>query len=90
VVPPRIALPAVLLHSASDDYNFGTEMLVAKYVARLHAANSGDRPVVWVRAPGGHRWLHSLSPAWAATVTSFLMWQTGVPRFQPPPPARNP
>ncbi|MBC7894029.1 MAG: S9 family peptidase [Cytophagaceae bacterium] len=85
VVPSRLTLPAVLLHSANDDYNFGTEMLVAKHVARLQAANAGDRPVVWVRATGGHRWLSSLSPTWAATVTSFLLWQTGVPRFQPTP-----
>ncbi len=87
MVPPRIALPAVLLHSASDDYNFGTEMLVAKFVARLQAANSGERPVIWVRATGGHRWLASLSPEWAATVASFLLWQTGAPHFQPPTPA---
>jgi hypothetical protein len=79
VVPPSIALPAVLLHSANDDYNFGTEMLVAKYVPRLQAANSGERPVLWVRAAGGHRWLSSLSPEGAATVASFLLWQTGVP-----------
>jgi hypothetical protein len=90
-VPPRVALPAVLLHSANDDYNFGTEMLVAKYVARLQAANSGNRPVVWVRAAGGHRWLASLSPTWAGTVASFLLWQTGDPRYQPAaPPVRTP
>ena len=41
VIPPRIALPSVLVHSASDDYNFDTEMLVAKYVARsLHDADT--------------------------------------------------
>ena len=82
-VPPRVALPAMLIHSATDDYNFGTEMLVAKYVARLQAANSGDRPVVWVRTAGGHRWLSSLSPMWAAQVASFLLWQTADARFQP-------
>lgn len=87
VVPPRIALPTMLVHTANDDYNFGTEMLVAKYVARLQAANSGARPVVWVRTSGGHRWLSSLSPQWAATVASFLLWQTGAPGFQP---ARGP
>jgi hypothetical protein len=68
-----------------------SEMLVAKFVARLQAENSGDRPVVWVRASGGHRWLASLSPEWAATVASFLLWQTGAPRFQPPtPPVKTP
>lgn len=82
-VPARAALPAMLVHSARDDYNFGTEMLVAKYVARLQAANGGTRPVVWVRTPGGHRWLRSLSSQWAATVASFLLWHTGDARFQP-------
>jgi protease II len=84
-VPPRIARPGMLVHSASDAYNFGTEMLVAKFVARLQAANTGARPVVWVRAGGGLRWPHFLSPEWAATVTSFLLWQTDDPRYQPPP-----
>lgn len=83
VTPARIALPAMLVHSARDDYNFGTEMLVGKWVARLQAANAGDRPVAWVRTAGGHRWLASLSPEWAATVASFLLWQLGDPRYQP-------
>lgn len=83
VVPAAVALPAMLLHSAKDDYNFGTEMLVAKYVARLQAANSGTRPVIWARTTGGHRWLYSLSPEWAATVASFLLWQTREAQFQP-------
>jgi hypothetical protein len=83
-VPARIALPAMLLHSATEDYNFGTEMLVAKHVARLQAANAGERPVVWVRTGGGHRWLRFLSPAWAAAQTSFLLWQTADPAYQPP------
>jgi prolyl oligopeptidase len=82
-VPARLAHPAMLVHSARDDYNFGTEMLVAKYVARLQAANAGARPVVWVRTGGGHRWLRFLSPEWAATQTAFLLWQLGDPRFQP-------
>ena len=82
-VPVRVNHPAMLIHSARDDYNFGTEMLVAKYVARLQAANSGDRPVTWVRTEGGHRWLSSLSPEWAARQTAFLLWQLGDPRYQP-------
>lgn len=85
VLAPRVALPAMLLHSAKDDYNFGTEMLVAKYVARLQAANSGTRPVIWARTTGGHRWLYSLSPEWAGTVASFLLWQTGDAQYQPKP-----
>jgi prolyl oligopeptidase len=83
VTPPRISLPAMLVHSARDDYNFGTEMLVGKWVARMQAANSGTRPLTWVRTEGGHRWLWSLSPEWAGTVTAFLLWQLGDPRYQP-------
>lgn len=82
-VPSRLAHPAMLIHSANDDYNFGTEMLVAKYVARLQATNAGARPVVWKRTDGGHRWLSSLSPEWAARQTAFLLWQLGDPRYQP-------
>lgn len=84
-VPARIALPPMLVHSASGDYNFGTQMLAGKYVARLQAANTGDRPVLWVRTPGGHAELLYTSPEWAATVTSFVLWQTGDPRYQPTP-----
>lgn len=82
--PQQIALPALLIHSATDDYNFGTQMLVGKWVARLQAANTGTRPVVWVRTTGGHRWLWSISPEWAATFASFMFWQLGDPRYQPP------
>ncbi len=82
-IPERITLPAVLLHSASDDYNFGNEMLVGKFVARLQAANTGDCPIVWARTPGGHAELFYLSPEWAAKTMSFLLWQTGQARFQP-------
>lgn len=81
--PARIELPALLIHSATDDYNFGGEMMVGKWVARLQAANTGTRPIVWVRTEGGHRWLWSLSPEWAATVSSFLLWQLGDARYQP-------
>lgn len=84
-VPVRLQAPAMLLHSANDDYNFGTEMLVAKYVARLQAANVGDRPILWVRTGGGHRWLRFVSAEWAATQTAFLFWQLGHPAFQPVP-----
>jgi prolyl oligopeptidase len=82
-VPTRVRLPAMLIHSASGDYNCGTGMLVAKYVARLQSANSGDRPVVWVRTGGGHGELFYASPTWGASVLSFLLWQTGDARYQP-------
>ncbi len=82
-VPDSIALPAVIVHSASDDYNFSTGMLAAKYVARLQRANRSTRPVLWVPTAGGHRPLFGVSPQWAATTISFMLWQTGDPRYQP-------
>ncbi len=84
MIPSRLAHPAMLIHSAKDDYNFGTEMLVAKYVARLQASHTGDRPVAWVRTEGGHRWLSSRSPESAGRQTAFLLWQLGDVRYQPP------
>jgi prolyl oligopeptidase len=82
-VPARVTLPAVLVHSASDDYNFGTQMLPAKFIARLQRANSGTRPVLWLQTGGGHRDLFGLGPEWAAKALSFALWQSGVSGFQP-------
>jgi len=82
-VPARIALPAVLVHSASDDYNFGSQMLVGKFVARLQAANTGQRPVIWLRTPGGHSELLNGDPNAAAMVFAFLLWQAGAAEYQP-------
>ncbi len=82
-VPERVSLPAMIVHSASEDYNFGTEMLAGKFAARLQKANGGSAPVLWVRTPGGHQSLMSLSPRWTAMALSFALWQTGVPGFQP-------
>ncbi len=82
-IPDSIALPAVIVHSASDDYNFSTGMLAAKYVARLQRANWSTQPVLWVPTAGGHRTLFNVSPQWAATAISFMLWQTGDPRYQP-------
>ena len=82
-VPEHVALPAVIVHSSRDDYNFGTEMLAAKYVARLQKANSGTRPIIWVRTSGGHAPLVAMSPSLAASVFSFILWQTQQPGYQP-------
>jgi prolyl oligopeptidase len=82
-VPERVPLPAVIVHSSLDDYNFGTEMLAGKYVARLQRANSATRPVIWVRTSGGHTPLLALEPTVAATAFSFILWQTGHPAYQP-------
>lgn len=82
-IPDSIHLPAIIVHSADDDYNFGSSMLIAKFVARLQAANRGRRPVIWVRTPGGHSELFYLSPAYASATMSFTLWQAGDARFQP-------
>jgi prolyl oligopeptidase len=82
-VPASVSLPAVIVHSAAEDYNFGTQMLAAKYVARLQKANSGVRPVLWMPTDGGHQALFGLGPARAAQALSFVLWQTGVARYQP-------
>jgi hypothetical protein len=73
----------VIVHSSLDDYNFGTEMLAGKYVARLQKANAGMQPVIWVRTPGGHTPLLALSPEVAATAFSFILWQTRQTAYQP-------
>ena len=88
MVPQRVALPAVLVHSASGDYNFGSSMVIGKYVARLQAANTGTRPVIWVQTDGGHRALIGHSPAWAAKAFAFALWQSAVPAYQPAPAVR--
>ena len=58
----RRALPAVIVHSASEDYNFTTGMLAAKFAARLQRANRSSKPVLWVPTAGGHRPLFGVSP----------------------------
>ncbi|WP_310571012.1 hypothetical protein [Gemmatimonas sp.] len=89
-VPAQLRLPAVIVHSASDDYNFGTQMLPAKFVARLQAANSGVQPVLWWQTSGGHRNIINQDPATAAAAFAFMLWQTGDARYQPKarPPSR--
>lgn len=88
-VPSQLRLPAVIVHSASDDYNFGTQMLPAKFVARLQAANRGARPVLWWQTGGGHRNILNLDPMTAATAFAFMLWQTGDVRYQPSTPAKK-
>ena len=84
-VPASVNLPAVIVHSATADYNFGNQMLSGKYVARLQKANTGTRPTLWVQTDGGHSALFGVSPAWAAKALSFILWQTGDTRYQPEP-----
>ena len=82
-VPASVKLPAVIVHSAAEDYNFGTQMLAAKYVARLQKSNSGPRPVLWMPTSGGHQALFGLGPEMASTALSFVLWHTGAAGYQP-------
>lgn len=82
-VPRTARLPGMIVKSGADDYNFGGSSTDAKYVARLQAANSGDRPIVWLNAAGGHSSVFGNDPDIAARAISFMLWQTGHPAFQP-------
>lgn len=74
-LPPALALPAVVVKSAPDDYNYGSTATTAKYVARLQAANRGDHPVAWIHQPGGHSWLFDGIPEQDARLMGWLLAQ---------------
>ena len=80
-VPPRIRLPGVLVKTGLTDYNF-TLAPAGKFVARLQAANAGDRPVLWWLLDEGHSSIGN-TPANTAAAWAFALWQTGHPAFQP-------
>ena len=80
-VPPRIRLPGVLVKTGLTDYNF-TLAPAGKLVARLQAANAGDRPVLWWLLDEGHDAIGN-TPANTAAAWAFALWQTGHPGFQP-------
>jgi prolyl oligopeptidase PreP (S9A serine peptidase family) len=82
-VPTAVRLPAMLIKSGDDDYNFSSVTAAGKYVARLQAANTGDRPIVWMNLPGGHTDLFGDDFEVAAQAMAFLFWQTGHPGYQP-------
>ena len=76
--------PAVLLTTGINDPRTEPWML-GKMTARLQAATSSGRPVLLrVNYGGGHfgngetEFQESMADAW-----SFLLWQVGVPEFQP-------
>lgn len=75
-LPDALELPAVVVKSAPDDYNYGSAATTAKYVARLQAANRGDRPVLWLHQPGGHSWLFDGDPEQDARLMAWLLSQT--------------
>ncbi|MEQ8936886.1 MAG: prolyl oligopeptidase family serine peptidase, partial [Amphiplicatus sp.] len=82
-VPLSAALPAIIVKSASGDYNFGGEATAAKFVARLQAANAGEEPVIWMSTGGGHTSVFWSSPEEAAAAMAFILWRFGVADYQP-------
>ena len=82
-VPPQLSLPTTIIKSAADDYNFGSVASAAKYVARLQAANTSDRPVLWANQAGGHSDFFDADPETTASWMAFVLWQTGHRDFQP-------
>lgn len=78
-LPDRVKLPVVVVKSAPDDYNYGSAATTAKYVARLQAANEGDRPVLWLHQTGGHSWLFDDYPDRDARLMMWLLKQVASP-----------
>lgn len=84
-VPVSARFPGIIVRSGADDYNFGSSSTDAKYVARLQAANGGDRPIIWMNGSGGHDSVFGNDPTTAAQAIAFMLWQAGHPAFQPVP-----
>jgi prolyl oligopeptidase len=88
-IEDRTAYPAVLLETGVNDPRVDPWQM-AKMTARLQAATASGKPVVLrVDYAGGHGMMgatrgqidEQLADEW-----SFLLWQFGVPEFQPPKP----
>jgi prolyl oligopeptidase len=88
-IQDRTAYPAVLLETGMNDPRVDPWQ-TAKMAARLQAATASGKPVLLrVEYSGGHGGIggtqkqaqETLSDEW-----SFLLWQFGVPEFQPPKP----
>ncbi len=79
-----VAYPGVLLSTGRNDPRVSSWMS-AKFAARLQAVNVGTRPVLLqVSNQGGH-FIASKEQLASdlADFYSFLLWQAGVPSFQP-------
>jgi len=88
-IQDRTAYPAVLLETGMNDPRVDPWQ-VAKMTARLQAASASGKPILLrVEYEGGHGGIggtekqaqERLADEW-----SFLLWQFGVPKFQPPKP----
>lgn len=85
-VPEQLDVPGMIVKSGRGNSPMSTPMLSAKYVARLQAANSGKRPVLWLELEDGHASVLSNDAQATAQAFAFSLWQTGHPRYQPAPP----
>jgi prolyl oligopeptidase len=81
----HVAYPGVLVATGRNDARVSPWM-PAKFAARLQAATAGPRPVLLrVNDAGGHGGgTREQSQAEEADYYAFLLWQAGVPDFQPP------
>ncbi len=80
-----VAYPGVLMATGLNDTRVSPWM-PAKFTARLQAATASSRPVLLrVEEAGGHSFETKDQFELAlADAFSFLLWQAGVPGFQPP------
>jgi prolyl oligopeptidase len=87
-VRDKTAYPAVLLETGANDAQVDPWEM-AKMAARLQAATSSGKPVLLrVDYAGGHWGMGSTMDEVlerTADEWSFLLWQSGVPEFQPKP-----
>ena len=81
-----VAYPGVLMATGLNDTRVSPWM-PAKFAARLQAATTSSRPVLLrVDEAGGHSFeTKDQFEAALADAFSLLLWQSGVPGFQPPP-----
>ncbi len=83
-VKDRTAYPAVLLATGQNDPDVDPWHM-AKMTARLQAATASAKPVLLrVEYAAGHgENTQKQYQGWLADSWSFLLWQFGVPEFQP-------
>jgi prolyl oligopeptidase len=88
-IQDRTAYPAVLLETGMNDPRVDPWQ-TAKMAARLQAATASGKPVLLrVEYSGGHGGIGGTKKQAQETLAdewSFLLWQFGVPDFQPPKP----
>ncbi len=85
-IRPGVPYPGVLMATGLNDTRVSPWM-PAKFAARLQAATTSSRPVLLrVDQAGGHSFdTRQQLEDGLADAFSFLLWQAGVPEFQPAP-----